>query len=349
LHFDDFKEKGEHSLQELLHPLAGFFVPIFFVRMGYMVDLSSFGQAGILAFAGALTLAAIIGKQLCSLGIIERGLDRLSVGIGMIPRGEVGLIFAGIGMALFLSGKQVVSDSTYSAVLIMVIVTTLITPPALKWSLNRPRGYEGASDDEMARIAAVRRERRKEYFRSRTRPDQRGDHRSELRGEPSPEKRAERRTEAHGEQRSDRRLGRRRDGARDRRPQQGEAEAAAGRPERRDTQEMREGAPMGSEQDRGANRRRRRPRRRGGGQGGSPRGGQGGAPRGGSGGTPRGSSGGSSRGGPGGSGSGGSGGGRRGGSGAGGGGGSGGGGGGGIGGGRPPGSEAGTLSYSDST
>jgi Kef-type K+ transport system membrane component KefB len=60
------------------------------------------------------------------------GTDRLSVGIGMIPRGEVGLIFASIG-----KGLGVVTDAVFSAVVIMVIVTTLITPLGLKWSLFR--------------------------------------------------------------------------------------------------------------------------------------------------------------------------------------------------------------------
>jgi len=63
---------------------------------------------------------------------LDRGLDRLSIGVGMIPRGEVGLIFASIGKAL-----KVVDDATYSAIVIMVIITTLITPPIMKWALIR--------------------------------------------------------------------------------------------------------------------------------------------------------------------------------------------------------------------
>ena len=85
------------------------------------------------------TLAAIVGKQVCGLGVLERGLDRLSVGVGMIPRGEVGLIFAGIGKSL-----GVMDDATFSAVVIMVIATTLITPPLLKVTLARQRRIPGA-------------------------------------------------------------------------------------------------------------------------------------------------------------------------------------------------------------
>jgi Kef-type K+ transport system membrane component KefB len=66
-----------------------------------------------------------------------RPLDRLSIGIGMIPRGEVGLIFANIGLGLSIAGQPIVDPDIFSAVVIMVIVTTMVTPPALKWSLAR--------------------------------------------------------------------------------------------------------------------------------------------------------------------------------------------------------------------
>jgi len=64
-------------------------------------------------------------------------LDRLSVGIGMVPRGEVGLIFANIGLGLTVAGERVIDEGIFSAVVTMVIVTTMVTPPALKWSLGR--------------------------------------------------------------------------------------------------------------------------------------------------------------------------------------------------------------------
>jgi len=99
--------------------------------------LKTFADSSILGFALVLTVVAILGKQACALGVVEKGLDRLSVGIGMIPRGEVGLIFASIGASLMLQGSPVISSSTYSAVVIMVILTTLVTPPLLKVSLAR--------------------------------------------------------------------------------------------------------------------------------------------------------------------------------------------------------------------
>ncbi len=139
LHSRGFVDRGEHSLEELIRPVSSFLVPVFFVLMGMRTDLHSFAQPGVLGLAGALTVAAILGKQACSLGVIGKGMDRLTVGIGMIPRGEVGLIFANIGLALAVGGERIVDQSTFSAVVVMVIVTTMAAPPALKWSLARKR------------------------------------------------------------------------------------------------------------------------------------------------------------------------------------------------------------------
>ncbi len=137
VHYKEFKDRGEHGLEELVHPISAFLVPIFFVLMGMHTDLRSFAQPGVLGLAAALTAAAIVGKQACALGVFERGLNRMAVGIGMIPRGEVGLIFANIGLGLTVAGERVISPAVYSAVVVMVIVTTMVTPPALKWSLAR--------------------------------------------------------------------------------------------------------------------------------------------------------------------------------------------------------------------
>ena len=112
-------------------------MPVFFVLMGMRTDISQFADTTVLALAAALTIAAIVGKQVCSLGIVGTGVDRLTVGIGMIPRGEVGLIFANIGLTLQVKGEHIIDPKTFSAVVIMVIVTTMVTPPALKWSLGR--------------------------------------------------------------------------------------------------------------------------------------------------------------------------------------------------------------------
>jgi Kef-type K+ transport system membrane component KefB len=67
-HFKAFVEKGEHPLQESIHPISAFLVPVFFVLMGMHTDLRAFADASVLGLAAALTLAAIVGKQVCSLG-----------------------------------------------------------------------------------------------------------------------------------------------------------------------------------------------------------------------------------------------------------------------------------------
>lgn len=137
LHYRDFVSRGEHGLDELIQPIAGFLVPVFFVVMGMRTDLRAFGDVRALGLAAALTAAAIVGKQACALGVLGRGVDRIAVGIGMIPRGEVGLIFANVGLSLHLGGQPVLGADAYSAIVIVVILTTVVTPPALRWSLGR--------------------------------------------------------------------------------------------------------------------------------------------------------------------------------------------------------------------
>ena len=137
LHNRDFAAREDRKLVDLVRPISSFLVPVFFVLMGMRVDLSAFMRPEILGLAAVLTLAAVIGKQACALGALGSRLDRLSIGIGMIPRGEVGLIFANIGLTLVVHGEHIIDAATYSAVVIMVMLTTLITPPALKWSLGR--------------------------------------------------------------------------------------------------------------------------------------------------------------------------------------------------------------------
>lgn len=130
VHFTEFREKKK--LHDLLTPVTTLFVPVFFIVMGVQVRLETFLNVDVLGLAIALTVAAFIGKQVCGLAVIEKKLDRLTVGLGMVPRGEVGLIFASIGKSL-----GVVDDAIFSAVVIMVIATTLVSPPLLKFSIGR--------------------------------------------------------------------------------------------------------------------------------------------------------------------------------------------------------------------
>jgi Kef-type K+ transport system membrane component KefB len=145
VHYRDFVNRGEHGLEEVIHPISSFLVPIFFVVMGMRTDLESFLEPGVLGLAAALTVVAIAGKQVCGFGVLGKGIDRLTVGLGMIPRGEVGLIFANIGLTLSVGGQRIINEATFSAVIVMVIVTTMVAPPALKWSLGRLPKSEGTA------------------------------------------------------------------------------------------------------------------------------------------------------------------------------------------------------------
>jgi Kef-type K+ transport system membrane component KefB len=136
VHFEEHLKRGEKHLHETLQPLIALLVPVFFVRMGMLVELRAFMRADVIGFALLLTAAAIAGKLVCGL-VVPRGVSRLTVGLGMLPRGEVGLIFAGIGAQLVLEGRPVVDAGTYAAAVFMVVATTLVTPPLLVWSIRR--------------------------------------------------------------------------------------------------------------------------------------------------------------------------------------------------------------------
>jgi Kef-type K+ transport system membrane component KefB len=145
VHFQEHVRRGERPLHETLEPLIALFVPVFFVRMGMLVDVRAFARGDVLGFAVVLTLAAIVGKLVCA-AVVPRGVPGLLVGLGMMPRGEVGLIFAGIGAQLVLGGQPVVDAGTYAAAVFMVVATTLATPPALVWAIRR----QGAAASQTA-------------------------------------------------------------------------------------------------------------------------------------------------------------------------------------------------------
>jgi Kef-type K+ transport system membrane component KefB len=114
------------SIRELIMPLEVILVPIFFVLMGIQVKLESFADLSVLVTAAGLLMAAMLGKIVSGWGA-GAGKNRWLIGFGMMPRGEVGLIFASIGKSL-----GVITDALFSAVVLMVIVTTLAAPPLIK-------------------------------------------------------------------------------------------------------------------------------------------------------------------------------------------------------------------------
>lgn len=122
---------GKQTLAEVLQPIEAIFAPMFFVVMGMQVNLAIFSDGRTVVAALLLTIAAIVGKLFAGL-VAGKGVDRLSIGIGMVPRGEVGLIFAGIGR-----GLGVIGDALFSGLVILIAITTIVAPPALSWSLKR--------------------------------------------------------------------------------------------------------------------------------------------------------------------------------------------------------------------
>ncbi len=112
-----------------------FVVPVFFVITGMHVKLGMLWNPEILLVALGITVAAFVGKLVA--GLAAGKTDKLIVGVGMVPRGEVGLIFANIGL-----GLGVMNDSLFSVVVIMVVLTTLVTPPILASLIKRQKCRE---------------------------------------------------------------------------------------------------------------------------------------------------------------------------------------------------------------
>ena len=137
-HYRDFIHRRERTLDDLLTPIASWLVPVFFVVIGLRTDLSGIGRPHVLGLAAGLTAAAVAGKQLCAVGAMAaRGhVDRMAVALGMMPRGEVTLIFANLGAAILVAGQPAIGADTFLALVMTVIATTLLTPVALKWRLG---------------------------------------------------------------------------------------------------------------------------------------------------------------------------------------------------------------------
>lgn len=131
-------DQAERIHRELT-PVGHLFIPVFFLQIGIDADLAEMTRPSVLAVAGALLVVAVLGKLVSS--FVAPG-DKFLVGVGMLPRGEVGLIFAGIGLR-----EGVLGEDLYGALLLVVLATTLMTPPILGWRIRqsaRKRSIEPA-------------------------------------------------------------------------------------------------------------------------------------------------------------------------------------------------------------
>lgn len=118
--------KLEHqSIEDLVSPIEELFAPVFFVMMGFQVDIFSFMSMDVILLGLAMTIVAIIGKVAAGF-FTAKGLNKWLIGVGLVPRGEVGLIFAAIGKT-----TGVLDDHLFAVIIMVVILTTLITPPML--------------------------------------------------------------------------------------------------------------------------------------------------------------------------------------------------------------------------
>lgn len=126
---------SHHHVEELIEPVGHFVVPIFFVLTGMSVRLETLFDVPVLLTALAISAIAILGKL--AAGLVAGPVRKSIVGWGMVPRGEVGLIFATIGRQL-----GVLPEAEFSVIVIMVILTTLLPPPILTYLLRK--GNPGA-------------------------------------------------------------------------------------------------------------------------------------------------------------------------------------------------------------
>jgi Kef-type K+ transport system membrane component KefB len=137
------------DIEREVHDVAQFFIPIFFVVVGAAIDLTTLNpfQAEtrqFLLIGIGLTIIGVVGKVAAGFVVWKKGLKRLVIGVGMVPRGEVGLIFATIGLT-----AKLLSPGMYSAVALMVMLTTFIAPIGLRKLLvpRPPVPFDGHTDD----------------------------------------------------------------------------------------------------------------------------------------------------------------------------------------------------------
>ena len=141
-------ETVDHRVHELTNGVTELLVPFFLVGIGLQFDTSAFSTGSTLTLAGAILVAAVVSKFLaCGLGALRMGrTEAIRVGVGMVPRGEVGMVVAQIGLRM-----GVMAPSIYGVVVFMSVATTLIAPPLLKIAF-REAPSAPATEEETARL-----------------------------------------------------------------------------------------------------------------------------------------------------------------------------------------------------
>lgn len=131
------------KMHKLTSGVMEFLVPFFLVNIGMQLNLNIFRDMSVVIFALIITIAAVLTKFIgCGLGALGTGKKQAAqVGAGMVPRGEVGIVVAQIGL-----GLSVISDNYFGAVLFMAIATTLIAPPFIKILFSEDKDGDGKLD-----------------------------------------------------------------------------------------------------------------------------------------------------------------------------------------------------------
>jgi Kef-type K+ transport system membrane component KefB/predicted amino acid-binding ACT domain protein len=130
------------EFQRRIAPVGQVIVPIFFVSVGLSVDVGAFADPSVLGLAALVTIAAVVTKIVAGVGMRAGRGDRILVGLGMVPRGEVGLIFAALGLS-----SGVLDERDHAALVLVMLLTTVVTPPLLRLRLRRR--------DEAAEVAGT--------------------------------------------------------------------------------------------------------------------------------------------------------------------------------------------------
>ena len=135
--------EDNHKVHQLTSGVTEFLVPFFLVNIGMQLDLSVFRDSSVVVLAAVITIAAVvtkfIGGGLGAWGMTRR--EMAQVGVGMIPRGEVGIVVAQIGL-----GMAVISQQFFASVLFMAVATTLIAPPLIKFFYSEDKDKDGIDD-----------------------------------------------------------------------------------------------------------------------------------------------------------------------------------------------------------
>ncbi len=132
------EDREQHSLEELVHPLVATLAPLFFVLTGAKVDPSALFSPSTLLLATVLAILGLAGKFVAGYSA-GGGLRAAVVGWGMVPRGEVGLIFVAVGSTLRVGGQPLLTPEVQAGVVGAILLTTILGPIGLSWVLRRPR------------------------------------------------------------------------------------------------------------------------------------------------------------------------------------------------------------------